>query len=83
MADFYAWLEKELLFRSVQCDNGHTTDSSGSSSVQEKKGVNEVEIDEVSTRFRKEAGMFVDLSFPTIAGVESNGAIIHYRCDLQ
>jgi len=45
----------------------------------EKKTVSEVEIDLVLTAFRKEQDGFIELSFPTIAGVGSNGAIIHYQ----
>jgi Xaa-Pro aminopeptidase len=41
--------------------------------------VSEVEIDEVLTRFRAEQPGFLECSFPTIAGVGSNAAIIHYR----
>lgn len=41
----------------------------------------EVEIDEKVTAWRKAQKGFVDLSFPTIAGVGSNGAIIHYRAE--
>lgn len=41
----------------------------------------EVEIDEKATAWRKAQKGFVDLSFPTIAGVGSNGAIIHYRAE--
>lgn len=39
----------------------------------------QVEIDEALTARRKAQPGFVDLSFPTIAGANSNGAIIHYR----
>jgi Xaa-Pro aminopeptidase len=41
--------------------------------------VSEVEIDEVLTGCRAEQPGFVEVSFPTIAGVGPNGAIIHYR----
>jgi Xaa-Pro aminopeptidase len=41
--------------------------------------VSEVEIDRVLTGFRAEQKGFIECSFPTIAGVGSNGAIIHYR----
>eukprot|EP01036_Dinobryon_divergens_P055550 gene55550-74167_t len=40
--------------------------------------ITEVDIDVRSTACRRAGGMFMDLSFPTIAGVGSNGAIIHY-----
>lgn len=41
--------------------------------------VSEYDIDLQLTARREAAGLFVDRSFPTIAGVNSNGAIIHYR----
>jgi Xaa-Pro aminopeptidase len=49
--------------------------------IKIKLSISEVEIDEKLTFFRKDVSKnkFVDLSFPTIAGVGSNGAIIHYR----
>jgi Xaa-Pro aminopeptidase len=43
------------------------------------RAVSEVEIDTVLTGFRAEQEGFVECSFPTIAGVGANGAIIHYR----
>ena len=47
--------------------------------VKEGRAVSEVEIDEVLTGFRAKQPGFIEVSFPTIAGVGSNGAIIHYR----
>lgn len=47
--------------------------------VNQKRSVSEVEIDQVLTSYRAKQEGFFDLSFPTIAGVGSNGAIIHYR----
>jgi len=47
--------------------------------VNEGKSVSEVEVDEVITGHRAEQPEFQEVSFPTIAGVGSNGAIIHYR----
>lgn len=41
--------------------------------------VSEVEIDLKLTGYRAEQPGFVEVSFPTIAGVGPNGAIIHYR----
>jgi Xaa-Pro aminopeptidase len=41
--------------------------------------VSELEIDEVLMSFRARRDRFLDLSFPTIAGVGPNGAVIHYR----
>jgi len=45
----------------------------------EKRTVSEVEIDEVLTGFRAKQPGFKEVSFPTIAGVGPNGAIVHYR----
>lgn len=48
--------------------------------IQEKgRAVSEVEVDLVLTAKRAEQKGYVELSFPTIAGVGANGAIIHYR----
>ncbi len=47
--------------------------------VNEGKSISEVEVDEVITGHRAEQPEFQEVSFPTIAGVGSNGAIIHYR----
>jgi len=41
--------------------------------------VSEVQVDREITARRKARGKFVDLSFPTIAGADANGAIVHYR----
>eukprot|EP00560_Eucampia_antarctica_P008838 CAMPEP_0197827432 /NCGR_PEP_ID=MMETSP1437-20131217/4203_1 /TAXON_ID=49252 ORGANISM="Eucampia antarctica, Strain CCMP1452" /NCGR_SAMPLE_ID=MMETSP1437 /ASSEMBLY_ACC=CAM_ASM_001096 /LENGTH=674 /DNA_ID=CAMNT_0043428261 /DNA_START=448 /DNA_END=2472 /DNA_ORIENTATION=+ len=46
--------------------------------VNEGRSVSEVEIDEVLTGYRAKQPGFVEVSFPTIAGVGPNGAIIHY-----
>eukprot|EP00540_Astrosyne_radiata_P018080 CAMPEP_0116862506 /NCGR_PEP_ID=MMETSP0418-20121206/23672_1 /TAXON_ID=1158023 /ORGANISM="Astrosyne radiata, Strain 13vi08-1A" /LENGTH=368 /DNA_ID=CAMNT_0004497359 /DNA_START=71 /DNA_END=1177 /DNA_ORIENTATION=+ len=46
---------------------------------EEERTVSEVEIDTVLTSFRAKQAGFLESSFPTIAGVGSNGAIIHYR----
>eukprot|EP01038_Epipyxis_sp_PR26KG_P007198 gene7198-9823_t len=43
------------------------------------KTLTEVEIDHKVNEFRASFGMFLEPSFPTIAGVNENGAIIHYR----
>lgn len=45
----------------------------------EGRSVSEVEIDEVLTGYRAKQPGFYEVSFPTIAGVGSNGAIVHYR----
>lgn len=47
--------------------------------VVQGESVSEVEIDEVLTGFRAKQPGFMECSFPTIAGVGSNAAIIHYR----
>lgn len=47
--------------------------------VVEGRTVSEVEIDEVLTACRARRPGFMEVSFPTIAGVGSNGAIVHYR----
>jgi len=49
--------------------------------VVQKRKVSEVEIDEVLTGFRAQQPGFVEVSFPTIAGVGSNGAIVHYKAE--
>lgn len=47
--------------------------------VQVGRSVSEVEIDQVLTAYRAEQPGFLECSFPTIAGVGPNAAIIHYR----
>lgn len=47
--------------------------------VVEGRSVSEVEVDEVLTGCRAKQPGFKEVSFPTIAGVGSNGAIVHYR----
>ncbi len=49
-----------------------------------KKSVGKIELDELSVtekllEFRKESKNFLDLSFDTICGYNSNGAIVHYK----
>jgi Xaa-Pro aminopeptidase len=46
--------------------------------VEKGRSVSEVEIDEILTGYRAEQPGFLECSFPTIAGVGSNAAIIHY-----
>ena len=41
--------------------------------------VSEVEVDEVLTACRARRPGFLEPSFPTLAGVGANGAIVHYR----
>ena len=47
--------------------------------VNQGRVVSEVEIDKQLTACRAKQPGFIEVSFPTIAGVGSNGAIIHYR----
>jgi Xaa-Pro aminopeptidase len=47
--------------------------------VNQGKSVSEVKVDEVLTAYRAEQEGFLECSFPTIAGVGPNAAIIHYR----
>ena len=47
--------------------------------IGKNRAVSEVEIDHVLTSRRAAQPGFVECSFPTIAGVGANGAIIHYR----
>lgn len=47
--------------------------------VVEGRSVSEVEIDLVLTGYRAQQPGFKEVSFPTIAGVGANGAIVHYR----
>ena len=44
-------------------------------------GFSEVEVDEVVTAARAAQAGFLEPSFPTIAGVDGNGAVIHYRAE--
>jgi hypothetical protein len=48
--------------------------------MQAGEQVTEVELDEHLTACRAVQPGFVGPSFPTIAGCNANGAIIHYRC---
>ena len=47
--------------------------------------ITEVLLDEKVTAFRAQLspGMFLEPSFPTIAGVNGNGAIVHYRYGIE
>jgi len=51
--------------------------------VNEGKKVSEVEIDRVLMGERAKQPGYIEDSFPTIAGVGSNGAIIHYRASAE
>lgn len=48
--------------------------------VVEQTPMSEIEICDQLAAFRAAQPGFLDLSFPTIAGVGANGAIIHYNC---
>lgn len=48
--------------------------------IDERTPLNERQIAARLAAFRAEQPGFLDLSFPTICGVGSNGAIIHYNC---
>lgn len=47
--------------------------------TQPGRTISEVEVDERVTASRASFGQWLEPSFPTIAGVNSNGAIVHYR----
>ena len=47
--------------------------------LKDGKNISELTIDEKATGFRKQQKGFIDLSFPTIAGYNANGALPHYR----
>ncbi len=47
--------------------------------INQSRSISEVEVDEVLTACRAEQPGFLECSFPTIAGVGPNAAIIHYR----
>jgi len=49
--------------------------------VNQSKKVSEVEVDLIITGERAKQPGFLEVSFPTIAGVGSNGAIIHYGAE--
>ena len=71
VAEFFAWLEEELPRRG------------GSGGGAE--AITEVELDErvTASRAALSPGTFLEPSFPTIAGVNSNGAIVHYRAVVE
>ena len=48
-----------------------------------KGGLKEIAASDRLEAFRKEGKYFRDLSFPTISGAGSNGAIVHYRASPQ
>ena len=44
-----------------------------------QQGITEVDIDLKVTECRAQQALYVERSFPSIAGVNENGAIMHYR----
>jgi Xaa-Pro aminopeptidase len=48
-----------------------------------KGGLREIAASDRLEAFRREGEYFRDLSFPTISGAGSNGAIVHYRATLE
>jgi len=53
--------------------------ASSEDSTSANKVVSEYDIDLQVTGFRARDPLFVERSFPTIAGANDNGAIMHYR----
>eukprot|EP01033_Poteriospumella_lacustris_P019269 gene19269-13930_t len=49
--------------------------------VHNNENLTEVDLDQHLTASRASYDLFLEPSFPTIAGVNSNGAIIHYRAE--
>lgn len=49
--------------------------------LENQKRVSEIDIAEKLLSFRQQNDLFVEPSFPTIAGSGPNGAIVHYRAD--
>lgn len=47
--------------------------------MDERKDLNEIEAENILYRMRKDNDLFKGLSFATISGAGSNGAIVHYR----
>ncbi|MGH7048524.1 MAG: aminopeptidase P family N-terminal domain-containing protein, partial [Stellaceae bacterium] len=48
-----------------------------------KRGLSEIAASDRLEAFRREGRYFRDLSFPTISGAGSNGAIVHYRAMVE
>ena len=76
-----------LAFLTEKLQNPLSNDDSNYESIIGRKinetGISEYEIDLILTYLRKQFSldMYLDNSFPTIAGCNSNGAIIHYRAN--
>jgi Xaa-Pro aminopeptidase len=51
--------------------------------LKQNKSLTEVDIDLRLTASRASFAKFLDLSFPTIAGINENGAIVHYRASAE
>jgi Xaa-Pro aminopeptidase len=61
----------------------HAISSIENTIVNEGKSLSEVQVDEIITGERAKQPGFQEVSFPTIAGVGSNGAIIHYSASVD
>ena len=74
LAQTLRWLEEEVGKAGKKKEEGASSASAGAS-------IRETDVDEFVTGSRAKQPGFVEPSFPTIAGVDSNGAIIHYRAE--
>lgn len=74
LAQTLRWLEEEV---------GGAKEGASAAAVETKtkKTVRETDVDEFVTGSRARQPGFVEPSFPTIAGVDANGAVIHYRAE--
>lgn len=70
LAQTLRWLEEEVGGGTGKAESTTTTTT-----------VRETDVDEFVTGSRAKQPGFVEPSFPTIAGVDGNGAIIHYRAE--
>jgi Xaa-Pro aminopeptidase len=78
VVEFLAWLEHQ--FNSSGGDGGDGNNSGGSAGGStQQMGISEVALADKLQSFRAQCGSFLEPSFATIAGVNENGAIIHYR----
>ena len=58
---------------------GHAASSRGWRARRRRASCSEIAASDRLEAFRREGNIFRDLSFPTISGAGSNGAIVHYR----
>ena len=65
----------------AQCLSELHCGSYGGQATSEEEGVSEYDVDGLVTGLRRAYShdMFISESFPTIAGVGPNGAVVHYR----